>query len=198
MTNYQCTDLDDYLDDLIASADREAFERHLEKCDGCRQAVSFEQSMLEAASASIEDAAVPAAVTAQARAAIRRWQLKCRLAWTAGLAAALLAGFFAYAMRDPANAPNMAKTDRSEVTIDSGPPPPVARDNHTQTARQESGDAAPRPTIVRMLSGAGPPQVALSLPTQSDNVTLVMVFPTPINDRVIIPAKESRRDDVGK
>jgi hypothetical protein len=198
MTNHPCTDLDDYLDDLMASADREAFERHLEKCDGCRQAVSFEQSMLEAASASIEDAAVPAAVTAQARDAIRRWQLKCRLAWTAGLAAALLVGFFGYAIRDPANAPHIAKTDRSEVTIDSDPPPPVARDNPKQTARQESGDEAHRPTIVRMLSGASPPRVALSLPTQSDNVTLVMVFPTPINDRVIIPDKEPRRDDVGK
>jgi hypothetical protein len=188
MTSQLCGELDNYLDGVMASDDRHRFEQHLDRCDACGQAVSFERSMRDAEAVSLDQVDVPLKVTRNARDAIRRWQLKCRIAWTSGLAAGLLVVFTFYAIRHPAGAPNLAKIQRDQIPDEQSLPAQRSIEVAEPTPDPQSREDAHRTTKIRVQPTASRRQVALSLPTVHENVTMVMVFPTTIDDRGGQPA----------
>lgn len=183
MTKHPCARLADYLDGVLKPADRCDFERRLDQCEACRQAVDFERLLVSAETASISPSQVPTRVAVHVKATIRRWQTRRRVCWTSGVAAAVLMASILYAVQRPNRRPGLATTTHRQTLVQPNRPavPPAKIVESSSNARARG--TSERQIKVRLPPTARQRQLALPLPTASSRVTLVMLFPTTQADR---------------
>lgn len=178
MNESPCEKLDDYLDDLLIGNDRHQFERHLAECDRCCSTVSFQQAMFAAESASLGHVDVPIRVTDRAADAITRHQRRVWIGSLAGLAAVGMVAIVCYAVQKSSRSPGLANIESAPAETRQ------PNDGADATSADRPTTAAEdRPTRIRVQPAASGRQVALSLPTANEAVTMVMIYPTTINDR---------------
>jgi hypothetical protein len=159
-----CELLDDYLDGVLAGADRERFEQHAFGCGACGRAVRWEQRLGRLARSAAENEFVPSTLTTATRVAVERAHLRQRLAWCAAAAAMLLVIVLPFAMR---------RHLISERTI------PAAADATSADSTSTPGIAiSPPANVVRLAADSEKRYIAVPQATRDPGITFVMLYPT--------------------
>lgn len=194
MNDPECQRLDDYLDGVMPDACMKSFERHLSVCDACQQAVLFERDLERAARESFEVVAVPPTIAIHAKSAIRSWQHRRQVAWISGVAAAVVVGaLLTYQIDGWSTTPQLAEPNRLGDSTNVDDPTTKQTTTNRRTTPAERGPGDTPKTTVHILPKGSPRQVAVPIPTQSQSVTMVMLFPT-ITRETSKPAQEAPGD----
>jgi hypothetical protein len=153
-----CALLDDFLARNLGGADLARFTAHVPGCAACQQAVRQQERLDALLVAAVEQLPIPAGLTERVhrrlRAARRRRLAVVAGALSAAAAVAAIWFFGPWALR-----PALPTDLRAKA-----PPIPAA---------------APRPTMYARVSFSDVNVRAVSIPTESPNVTVVWVFPGP-------------------
>jgi hypothetical protein len=177
--NIKCDQLDEYLDGLLSVQDNVLFEQHARQCAACRREIDLQRRIGLAASRAAELVPVPARLARDTRVLIRRRQRLGRIAWSAGLAAALLvAATLSQVSRGRVRPFDQRSKTAEAMSIEprsNGPlqPPDVVRPSSRQQLEM-NGPASG--TVVRIASSEGRRQIAVPRPTENPRLTFVMVY----------------------
>ena len=179
MSDTPCDQLDDYLDGVLPLETAREFEEHLRVCDQCCRAVDFERLVTTAARDQAEHIAAPIEVVDGTRRAIRRQANQWRFVWTPGLGAAILVAcllVYSQGFRRVATDP-LPHSMRNEPTV---PSPPSVNEPRLDGLGDppESIVEAKRAATVRVRSGHRQSHIAVTRSSSTDNVTIVMMYPT--------------------
>jgi anti-sigma factor RsiW len=179
MSSETCSAVDDYLAGDLFGDERARFVAHLSECADCRRAVHEQEridALLRDAVAGLESA--PAGLTVRVRHALRvARRRRAAVALTALAASVAAVGIL--------SRPTPRPDDPTPVLVRSDADPPALRP--AERAR------------VRFPAGAG--VTAVSVPTESSNVTFLWLFPErrpasrpvhPDNDPASLPEGSSR------
>ena len=167
-----CLCLDDYLDGVMSADAATRFDSHLTGCGECREAVAQQrwiEAVLrdEAAVTSAPEVLLAAAAHEISRERHRR-RLRCVLA--GGLVAAASVALIAWSWRTPMAAPGSTGGSNDQAIVE-----------RTATPRQSRGLEEREPAAATFVAGGY--GVAVTLESDSPEVTIVQFYPTTEADR---------------
>jgi hypothetical protein len=179
MTENLCNLLDGFLDGLLDAASADQFVEHLPMCRECRESVRFDQELTIAAQAADRQIVLPKTLVDRTQRSIRHWQRRRRLQWMACVAALLFVGSLIVVQiprqHQPLEVPGMViEANQSPVPAVNAPPPLGSK----RERQPPVAVSRLRPATVRIRSQERPRHIAVSRPTENDNVTFVMLLPT--------------------